>query len=187
MKVDASRRRVSQELSGLKLSMIDRFDIMSEMKISKYQRLFGVGPAGFAIGIVLLFLLWILGKKIGHAEILINQKPILIAGILLILLWGCWHAWCANAIKNWWRDGKLCTQGPYRLVRHPIYAGAIFLASPGVALAFNSWTMLFCPVLMFPIWTGLVLKEERMMASVFGAEYTNYATRTGRLFPKFWQ
>ncbi len=59
------------------------------------------------------------------------------------------------------------------------------MADPGIALMFNSWIILLWPVLLYPIWSLLVRKEEMMMTEVFGEEYTRYAARTGRFFPRF--
>jgi len=66
-----------------------------------------------------------------------------------------------------------------------MYAGALFLAGFGVALLFNSWTMLLGPILLYSILSVLVRKEEKMMKEVFGEEYARYAANTGRFIPRF--
>jgi protein-S-isoprenylcysteine O-methyltransferase Ste14 len=157
------------------------------MEISTYQKMFGVGPIGLVTDIVLLVLLGFLGKKLGNMEISNNPGSVRVYGFIVIGLWACWHIWCLATLKAWLKDSKLCTGGPYRLVRHPLYAGVIFIANPGIALVFNSWTMLVCVLFIFPILTVLVRKEEAMMTSFFGEEYARYAGRTGRLFPQIFQ
>ena len=154
------------------------------MKISRFQKLFGVGPIGFASDVVLLSLLWLLDWRLGHVAISSNPKPVMIPGLALIVFWMCWHIWCLRTILQWWRDSRLCTEGPFRFVRHPMYAGVIWLLNPGIALVLNSWILLLCPFLMLVIGTALVRREETMMAEVFGEAYTRYAARTGRLFPR---
>jgi protein-S-isoprenylcysteine O-methyltransferase Ste14 len=154
------------------------------MNISKYQKLFGVGPLGLLISLTMLFLLWLLDKDFGHVEISSWIKTIRIIGIILFALWICWHSWCIRTISRWWRHDQLCTTGPYRFVRHPIYSGGILLASVAVALILNSWIMLALPILMHVLYSVLVRKEESMMEAVFGEEYKRYAAQTGRLFPK---
>ena len=101
-----------------------------------------------------------------------------------MVIWICWHSWCIKAISQWWRHDQLCTKGPYRIVRHPIYAGGTLLGSLGIALLFNSWIMLLLPVLMYIAYSILVRREETMMTAVFGEEYLRYASKTGRLFPR---
>jgi protein-S-isoprenylcysteine O-methyltransferase Ste14 len=155
--------------------------------ISRYQKLFGVGPVGLVIGLVLLGLLWLLDRQLGHVEILAQPGPIRICGLILIGLWICWHIWCLKTLRLWWLKDRLCTTGPFGFVRHPIYAGGIWLGFIGISLMFNSWIMLLLPFLLYPLYSVLVRAEETMMTSVFGEEYKRYASHTGRLFPRFFQ
>ena len=154
------------------------------MSISRYQKLFGVGPLGMLISIVLLGLLWLLDRILHHIEMSSRPGTIRIIGSILILCWICWHSWCIRTISQWWHHDQLCTTGPYRFVRHPIYAGGVLLGSIGVVLIFNSWIILPLPALMFAIYAIIVRKEEAMMTEVFGEEYKRYAANTGRLFPR---
>jgi len=157
------------------------------MNISKYRKIFGVGPLGVAISFVLLGLLWVLDRGLGRVEILSQPAPIRLIGLILIGIWICWHIWAIRAIRSWWIRDQLCTTGPYRFVRHPIYAGGLLLADPGLALMFNSWIILLWPVLLYPVWSALARNEEKMMAAIFGEDYRRYAAHTGRLLPRFLQ
>jgi len=159
----------------------------TERDISKYQKLFGVGPLGVIISLALLGLLWLLDRIFHHMEILRQPRPLRAIGLILIGLWICWHIWCLKTIRRWWFEDRLCTTGPYRLVRHPIYAGGVWLSSLGVALMFNSWIILPLPIFMYLVFSLLVRKEESMMTTAFGEEYQRYAAHTGRLFPRFYQ
>jgi protein-S-isoprenylcysteine O-methyltransferase len=72
---------------------------------------------------------------------------------------------------------RLVTSGPYRLVRHPGYAG-IVLYLFGLALLPGS---LISVAFMLPLVALLPLRiqiEERQLADHFGAEYRRYARRT---------
>jgi protein-S-isoprenylcysteine O-methyltransferase Ste14 len=157
----------------------------STITISRYQKLFGVGHIALLIGLFIFGLLWLLDRTLDHVEILHQPKPVKAMGWILLAIWICWHIWCVKAINLWWRHDQLCTTGPYRLVRHPIYAGGIWLGSLGVALMFNSWIVILQPVVSYVVLSLLVRKEESMMTAVFGEEYRRYASRTGRLFPRF--
>ncbi|MDM7998181.1 MAG: isoprenylcysteine carboxylmethyltransferase family protein [Acidobacteriota bacterium] len=154
------------------------------MEISRYQRRFGIGPIGLIIGLLLFGFLWMLDRSLGFVEIRSSPELLRVVGSLLIIVWICWHLWCMIAIRKWWVHGRLCTTGPFGLVRHPMYAGGLLLATPGFALMFNSWIMLLLPVLLYVAFWFLVRNEEAMMADVFGEEYRGYAARTGRFFPR---
>jgi len=152
--------------------------------IGKYRKIFGVGPLGFLIGLVMLGLLLLIDRGLGHAPIFSQSAPLRMLGSILIGIWICWHTWCLITIKKWWRGNQLCTTGPYRFVRHPIYAGAVLFGTLGISLLFNSWIMLFLPLLLYTVNFFLVRSEEKMMLSVFGDDYRRYAANTGRLFPR---
>jgi protein-S-isoprenylcysteine O-methyltransferase Ste14 len=155
--------------------------------ISTYKKLFGIGPMALLISLILLGLLWLLDRLFGHVAILNHPKPFRIMGIVLIGIWICWHSWAIKTIREWWNRSRLCTSGPFRFVRHPMYAGGIFLADVGVVLILNSWIILLWPILVYPIWSFLVRKEEKLMESVFGEAYRTYASHTGRFLPRFFK
>lgn len=79
-------------------------------------------------------------------------------------------------------DHRLVTDGPFRYVRHPRYAGLILLFV-GLPLVFRSGVGLaaggFCAALFF----GRIRREEALMAREFGEEWVAYAGRTRRLLP----
>jgi protein-S-isoprenylcysteine O-methyltransferase Ste14 len=154
------------------------------MEITRYQKHFGVGPLAFLTSLFLLGLLLLLDRRLGHPSILNQPKTTRIMGLVLIGCWICWHSWAIKTIRSWWNQDRLCTSGPFRFVRHPIYAGFMWLADLGIALLFNSWIVLVWPVILYPIWSMLVRKEEKMMTAFFGHEYIRYASRKGRFFPR---
>jgi protein-S-isoprenylcysteine O-methyltransferase len=78
---------------------------------------------------------------------------------------------------------EIIDTGPYKLVRHPSYAGAL-LASLGFALTLRNWLAL--ALVMVPIaWAfgRRIATEEAALASALGLPYTNYMQRTRRLVP----
>jgi protein-S-isoprenylcysteine O-methyltransferase Ste14 len=154
------------------------------MNMKKFQKLFGVAPLGFTSGMILFGLLWLLDRALDHAAIMNDPWVPRLIGLILIVLWICWHTWCLRTIRTWWKFDQLCTKGPYRFVRHPIYSGVLWGCGIGFALLFNSWILLPGPFLCYPLWSVLVRKEEKMMETVFGETYKQYASRTGKLFPK---
>jgi protein-S-isoprenylcysteine O-methyltransferase Ste14 len=75
------------------------------------------------------------------------------------------------------------TGGPYALVRHPGYLGAL-LACLGGAVAFGSGLALPLPALMLLAQLARIRREERMLAVRFSDEWARYAARTGALLPR---
>ena len=73
--------------------------------------------------------------------------------------------------------------GPYRLVRHPSYAG-ILLALFGFALALGNWAGLFAMlVLPAAAFAYRITVEEAALLSTLGEPYARYMRRTWRLIP----
>jgi protein-S-isoprenylcysteine O-methyltransferase Ste14 len=80
------------------------------------------------------------------------------------------------------QDHELITSGPYRLVRHPGYAGILGFQT-GYALVFRSKVGLaaVAPVAAAILWR--IRDEEALLRSEFGDRYEEYAGRTARLIP----
>ena len=153
--------------------------------MNKYQKIFGVGPFALTLNAVLLVLVWLLDRGLGGVRILSQPAPIRTIGLILIGIWACWHIWAGKTMRSWWSDDQLCTTGPFRFVRHPMYAGGLLLAGPGVALLFNSWIVLLWPILTYPVWSILVRKEEKVLTAFFGDKYKRYCAERSRFFPRF--
>ena len=72
------------------------------------------------------------------------------------------------------------------MVRHPSYAG-LALIFAGFGLAIGSW--LGAAVALLILFAGMLPRirvEERVLATTFGAEYTEYASSRARLLPHVW-
>ena len=138
-----------------------------------------MGPRNAAISLVLLALFAWADLMIGHPAIMLNAAPMKAAGAVLVILGLGLHFWAFSTLRRWWTDDKLCTMGPFKFFRHPMYAAWITFISSGVALYFNSWVLL-----LHPIWHKLERKEETTMLDKFGDVYRDYARRTGRFIPQ---
>ena len=156
------------------------------MHITKSQKLFGVGPVGAVISFLLLAIAFWLNNVLGHAAILANPLPIRIFSGLLVGVGLGLHFWSLLTLRQWWDKDELCTTGPFRWFRHPLYAAWITFILPAVALYLNSWIVLFFVALMHPVWHYLIVREEKMMSQKFKNAYRVYAAGTGRFFPRIW-
>jgi protein-S-isoprenylcysteine O-methyltransferase Ste14 len=78
---------------------------------------------------------------------------------------------------------RLICDGPYALVRHPMYSSFSLMAL-GQALLLSNWIAGLSGVVGVALLIGLrIHKEEAMMLGVFGLEYDNYMRRTKRIIP----
>jgi protein-S-isoprenylcysteine O-methyltransferase Ste14 len=77
--------------------------------------------------------------------------------------------------------GTLVTTGPFALVRHPIYTGALAI-NFGTSLVM-SWTGVIPTVVLAVLWWCKSVREEQMLVSRF-PDYPEYARRVrGRVIP----
>ena len=75
--------------------------------------------------------------------------------------------------------------GPYALVRHPMYAGALVMLV-GVPLALGSWWGLFVLLVILPVLIWRLLDEERFLRQNLPG-YAEYQTKVKyRLMPFIW-
>ncbi|MEV4106090.1 isoprenylcysteine carboxylmethyltransferase family protein [Nonomuraea sp. NPDC049695] len=80
-------------------------------------------------------------------------------------------------------DQRVVTAGPYRLIRHPGYAGSLLIWT-GFCVGSGNW-IVFAAVaaLMLAAYGWRISSEERLLIDTFGDEYTAYQRRTARLVP----
>jgi len=81
---------------------------------------------------------------------------------------------------------RVVDSGPYRILRHPSYTGAL-LAFLGMGIALDNW-LAIATIVVLPLVAVLVRirYEESRLAKNLGAEYAEYAARTRRLVPGVW-
>jgi protein-S-isoprenylcysteine O-methyltransferase Ste14 len=83
------------------------------------------------------------------------------------------------------RDGhQLIQDGPYRLVRHPMYTSFMVMLT-GLLLLSANWIVGGAAIGFVLLLMALrTPREERMLLSHFGDEYRRYMERTGRYLPR---
>jgi protein-S-isoprenylcysteine O-methyltransferase Ste14 len=136
---------------------------------------------------VLVYLL--IRFRIGVYEIPAAYYPVAIAGLILVILGTTLNILGRFALgRNWgnqviiYQDHTLVTGGVYRIVRHPLYAGLIWMFI-GAALVFQNWAALAVTLVLFiPGMYHRGRQEEKALIAQFPG-YVEYRNRTGMLFP----
>ncbi|CAN7563314.1 protein-S-isoprenylcysteine O-methyltransferase [Pararhizobium sp. LjRoot255] len=78
---------------------------------------------------------------------------------------------------------ELISDGPYALIRHPMYT-SFLLMGLGQAFLLSNWIAGPAGIVGFAVlFFARVDKEERMMLEIFGAQYRDYMGRTKRIIP----
>ena len=114
--------------------------------------------------------------------------PLRVAGTLVILIGAVVVGWARLAFASWRFRARLdaghqlATGGPFRLVRHPIYAGLDLLALGSALWAPMTLTILGAIAMVL----GGELRaraEEPLLEHAFGDSYRDYRRRTKRFIP----
>ncbi|ARF56865.1 methyltransferase family protein [Streptomyces gilvosporeus] len=108
---------------------------------------------------------------------------VLVVASTALLLWARWvlgTMWASVPMVR--EHHELRTDGPYRLVRHPIYTGLLGLIVGGMlACGFGVWTAFL--IVAVPWLLRRVHVEDNLMAHQFGAAYDAYRARVPALLP----
>jgi protein-S-isoprenylcysteine O-methyltransferase Ste14 len=82
-------------------------------------------------------------------------------------------------------DQKVISTGPYALVRHPMYAGALVMLL-GIPIALGSWWGVLVTFAMMPALIWRLFDEEKFLARNL-AGYVEYQNKVQyRLIPLLW-
>ena len=80
------------------------------------------------------------------------------------------------------KEHQLITNGPFAIVRHPLYVGVILTAF-GALLVFKTWAMMIFAPLSFIV-IGRAKQEEKLLEHEFGEEWKDYASKVPKWIPK---
>jgi len=135
----------------------------------------------------------VLAKKSAPSAMI--GPPGLAAWIGLVVLW-CGvglRLWAFQTLGRYFTftvqtsdDQPVISAGPYRVIRHPGYAG-ILIAVIGIGFVIDNWGSLV--VLSVALACGLIYRitvEERALSQDLGGRYQAYAKNHKRLIPFIW-
>ena len=128
-----------------------------------------------------------------HAAVLGGGWAPVAAGLGLLAAGVALRTWAILALGRFFKfvvviqdSHRVVASGPYRLLRHPSYTGAL-VAFLGIGIALDSWLSMLTLVVI-PLLAILVRihVEEAALTGTLGQEYRAYASRTRRLVPGLW-
>lgn len=104
--------------------------------------------------------------------------------LTITVLWAIGLYFVTRGWKAFWANRrKLCTEGIYRLMRHPQYLG-FYLILTGTFFFFPTPFLLITYVILCITYYRLARKEEKRMIKLYGDQYTEYMERVGMFWPK---
>jgi len=105
-------------------------------------------------------------------------------GLVLLAIAAFGRVWCLVFVAGK-KNEVLVTDGPYSVVRNPLYVFS-FVGAAGFGLAVENPLLAGCLAVLFgTYYTYVVRNEERFLASAFGAAFRDYSVHTPRWLPDF--
>jgi protein-S-isoprenylcysteine O-methyltransferase Ste14 len=119
-------------------------------------------------------------------------QPLFIIGAVIMLIGGYLGTrWCYEVLGDSWRiwiDKRekimLVKDGPYRIVRHPIYVFQIIVLLSTFFLLPTPFSLALLFILIFSVLVK-TSDEEKYLMNLYADEYRDYSLRTGRFIPKW--
>lgn len=153
-------------------------------KPSKFAKIFGSGPAGLVISLILFLIAAWLDKRLDLPRISNSRVFLDTVFYVSIFLTVIVIIWSFKSLPAADRGTKLSTAGAFKYVRHPLYAAFLSIFDFGLAVYLNSYIYVLWALLLHPVWHYVIKYEEKLMINVFGKSYVEYQKRTGRFFPR---
>lgn len=148
---------------------------------------------GFAACLIITNLALYIGPRDFPAAAIAPGAVAFAAGLVIMVAGVALRGWSFYTLGRYFTavikispDQPVITKGPYRLLRHPSYAGGL-LAEVGIAVMSANWvsTAVFAVT-----WTAIIAWrihiEETALLSTLGDRYRTYASHHKRLIPLLW-
>jgi len=101
---------------------------------------------------------------------------------VIVVLGVCFRLWASGFII---KNKQLATNGPYALVRHPLYSGNILIVYAFAGASGIWWTFLVATAFFLFYYPTAIEYEDRKLSSIFGDAWKDFARNTPALLPSF--
>lgn len=148
----------------------------------------------FAVACVVAWETWLyLAPSIVPAAAIRPGALAFAAGLVVFLSGAGLRGWSASALGRYRTAAivisssqPVISRGPYRMLRHPGYAGGLLICS-GAGLASANWAGLAVMTLLpLAVTVWRIRLEEHALVTVLADKYTSYAAGHKRLIPLVW-
>src|SRR5437667_5185801 len=138
----------------------------------------------FLFGIIVIPIL------VGYARLGLLPSYLFYAGLVIMIVGFAIYYWGVLALGRFGsgfvrviHDHKVIRNGPYRFVRHPVYASEI-LSFIGLSLALQSWVALLIILVTASVYySNRIRTEEKFLTAELGDEYVQYMKNVKRIIP----
>ena len=109
----------------------------------------------------------------------VGGPPIVLKAISIVILipgviiW----IWSVVLILEKVPKKELITNGPYSLVKHPLYTGVALLVLPWIGFLFNSWLGVLIGIVLYVGSRIFSPKEEEILSQTFGTDWDEYCNK----------
>lgn len=105
-------------------------------------------------------------------------------GFIISMLGEAIQVWCFASIN---KNKELSTNGPYAIMRNPMYIGRYLLILGGI-ITTGSWILAaFYTIIYYFYMVNRVKREEEVLVRIFGDNYKKYCKQVNRFVPTFRQ
>ena len=122
---------------------------------------------GLILNIIILSLFNVGGPSIGLKVISII---ILIPGVTIWI-------WSVVLILTKIPQKELITNGPYSLVKHPLYTGVALFVLPWIGFLFNTWLGVLIGIIVYIGSRIFSPEEEKVLSKIFGTTWDEYCNK----------
>jgi len=103
-------------------------------------------------------------------------------GFIVSMIGEAIQVWCFASLN---KETELAANGPYILLRNPMYVGRYFLIL-GLLLLTGSVSLLIIYTIIYYFYmVNRVKREEAVLINIFGTPYENYCREVNRFMPSF--
>jgi len=134
-------------------------------------------------------------------KVMLLTLPFLVVGLILNILFPSWFdvggpstalavisiimlipgvtiwLWSVVLILTKVPQGELITNGPYSLVKHPLYTAVALLVLPWIGFLFNTWLGVLIGIVLYIGSRLFSPEEEEILSKTFGAAWDDYCNK----------